>query len=112
MTKNLRKKIQLNLKKNLFVIKIAIYLSLYLHKGHPSYRRSLQPSKKNIQHFKQFKYSNELFSIFEGHFCPPGSEFGSGSRVPLNPDPGKDPRPQNHIKHSLNSGSPDLHTLL
>jgi hypothetical protein len=27
-------------------------LSLGLHKGHTSYRRSLQPSKKNIQHFK------------------------------------------------------------
>jgi hypothetical protein len=33
-------------------LKIAIYLSLGLHKGGPSYRRSLQPSKENIQHFK------------------------------------------------------------
>jgi hypothetical protein len=32
--------------------KVAIYLSLGLHKEHPSYRRSLQPSKENIQHFK------------------------------------------------------------
>jgi hypothetical protein len=31
---------------------IAIYLSLGLHKGRPSYRRSLQPSKEKIQHFK------------------------------------------------------------
>jgi hypothetical protein len=31
--------------------KIAIYLSLGLHKGRPSYRRG-QPSKENIQHFK------------------------------------------------------------
>jgi hypothetical protein len=30
----------------------AIYLSLDLHKGLPSYRRSLQPSIENIQHFK------------------------------------------------------------
>jgi hypothetical protein len=26
---------------------------LGLHKGHPSYRRNLQPSKENIQHFKR-----------------------------------------------------------
>ncbi len=45
-----------------------------LHKGRPTYRRSLQPSKENIQHFK-----TSLFSIFVGHFCPPGS--GSGSSV-------------------------------
>jgi hypothetical protein len=28
------------------------YLSLGLQKGRPSYRRSLQPSKENNQHFK------------------------------------------------------------
>jgi hypothetical protein len=32
----------------LFLIKIAIYLSLGLRKGCPSYRRSLQPSKNEI----------------------------------------------------------------
>ncbi len=31
-----------------FWSKIAIYLSLSLHKGPPNYRKSLQPSKKNI----------------------------------------------------------------
>jgi hypothetical protein len=31
---------------------ISIYLSLAHHKGRPSYRRSLQPSKENIQHYK------------------------------------------------------------
>jgi hypothetical protein len=31
--------------------KIAIYVSLDIHKGHPSYTRSLQPSKENMQHF-------------------------------------------------------------
>jgi hypothetical protein len=36
-----------------FLIKIAIYLSLGLHKGRLSYKRSLQPSKENIQHFKK-----------------------------------------------------------
>ncbi len=35
-----------------FCSKIAIYLSLGLQKGGPNYRRSLQPSKENIKHFK------------------------------------------------------------
>jgi hypothetical protein len=36
----------------IFLSKIAIYLSLGLYKGRPSYRRSLQLSKENIQQFK------------------------------------------------------------
>jgi len=36
----------------LFLSKLAIYLYLGLHKGRPSYRMSLQPSKENTQHFK------------------------------------------------------------
>ncbi len=36
--------------------KIAIYLSLGLHKGRPSYRRSLQPSKETFQYFKKWKF--------------------------------------------------------
>jgi hypothetical protein len=51
MTKKLKKKIQLK-KLNSCGSKTTIYLSLGLHKGCPSYRRSLQPSKENIQHFK------------------------------------------------------------
>ncbi len=69
-------KIEINskLKKIIFFgSKISIYLSLGLYKGCPSYRRSLQPSKKNIQQFKTWNF----FSFFVGHFCPPGS--GSGS---------------------------------
>jgi hypothetical protein len=31
-----------------------------LHKGYPSYRRSLQPSKKKIQHFK----TRNFFTFF------------------------------------------------
>ncbi len=43
------KKIQLE--KNLFFrSKIAIYLSLDIRKGRPSFSRSLQPSKEIIQH--------------------------------------------------------------
>jgi hypothetical protein len=41
-----------NLQLEIFFIKIAIYLSLGLLKGCPSYRRSLQPSRENIRHFK------------------------------------------------------------
>ena len=38
--------------KNFVGSKTTIYLSLGLHKGRLSYRRSLQLSKENIQHFK------------------------------------------------------------
>jgi hypothetical protein len=43
MTKNLKNRAE----------KSAIYLSLGLLKGRPSYRRSLHPSKENLQHFKK-----------------------------------------------------------
>ncbi len=53
----------LKLKKNLagnFMLfswsKIAIYLSLGLHKERPRYRRSIQHSKENILHFKTWKF--------------------------------------------------------
>ncbi len=65
--------------------KIAIYWSLGLHKGRPSCRRSLQPSKENIQHFKRWNLTT--FSIFLGHFNPPGSVSGTDPGTPLNPDP-------------------------
>ncbi len=45
-------------------------LSLGLHKGRPSYRRSLQPSKENIQYLKTWKSWPFLCVC---HFCPPGS---------------------------------------
>ncbi len=51
MTKNWNK----NLKQKyfiLFYLKTAINLSLGLNKGRLSYRRSLHPLKKNVQHFK------------------------------------------------------------
>jgi hypothetical protein len=40
----------------LLLIKKCIYLSAGLHKGRPSYRRSLQHSKENIQHFKTLNF--------------------------------------------------------
>jgi hypothetical protein len=42
----------LKLKKIQFFGKIAIYFSVSLHEGRPRYRRSLQLSKENMQHFK------------------------------------------------------------
>ncbi len=45
----LKKKIQLKFFFIFFWLKIAIYSSLGLHKGRPSYRKSLQSSKENIQ---------------------------------------------------------------
>jgi hypothetical protein len=64
-------------KKCFFFYQTTIYLSLCLHKGRPSYKRSLQLSKENIQHFKTFALLN------------PDSEYGSGSRRKkhTNPDP-------------------------
>jgi len=58
-----------------FFYQIAIYilqyLSLGLHKGRPSYRRSLQPVKKNIQHeireiskFQVMKFLNFLLLLW------------------------------------------------
>ncbi len=40
-----------------------------LNKERPSYRRSLQLSKENIQHFKTWNFFY-FFSTFVGHFCP------------------------------------------
>ncbi len=47
--------------------------------GRPSYWRSLQPSKENIQNCKKWNY--QLFSMLMGHFCPPGSGSGLCIRI-------------------------------
>ncbi len=60
--------------------KIAIYLSLGLLKGRPRYRRSLEPSKDHIQHFKTWN----LLTFF--YFC--GSFLPSWIRIRI---PGPDP---------------------
>ncbi len=57
-----------NKKFDIFLSKIAIYLSLGLHKGRPSYKTSLQPSKENIHHFKSWNFFT--FFYFYGSFLP------------------------------------------
>ncbi len=56
--------------------KIAIDLSLDLHKGRLSSSRSLHPSKENIWHFKTW-----IFFTFVGNFDPPGSESVFPTRI-------------------------------
>ncbi len=60
--------------------KLTICLSLGLLKGRPRYRRSLHPSKENIQYFR--KWNLFTFFYFVGYFCSPGS----GSNPYTEPD--------------------------
>ncbi len=57
------------------------------------YRRSLQPSKENIQHFKTIKIIY-FFSSFEGHFCPSWIHNKMRIRTLISADPD----PQSWIK--------------
>ncbi len=72
---------------DIFLSKIAIYLSLGRHKGNSSYRRSLPPLKENLQHFKTWNLL--IFFYFCRSFLPSWSRIQihclieSGS----NPDP-------------------------
>ncbi len=76
MTKNWR---------NFFIKNFNCNLSLGLHKGRPSYRRSLPPSKENIQHFKKLNLLTFLFLCVMFSFLEPDpdSESRSGSRDPI-----------------------------
>ncbi len=67
------------------------------HKGRPSLRWNLQPSKENIQHFKRWSLSSVFH--FSGPFLPlkdSDCESGYGSRDPIesgsNPDTDQDPQ--------------------
>jgi hypothetical protein len=78
--------------------KIKFYLFLGLHKGHPSYKRSLQLSKENIQHFKNMKFINFfllMWVIFALLDPDPDSECGSGSTdlIESRSNPDTDPKP-------------------
>ncbi len=81
MTQKLKKK---NVQVKIFIYfydqKLQFTYPWASKKGRLRYRRSLQPSKENIQHFKKW---NILTSFnFLRHFCPPDLiESGSGSKT-------------------------------
>ncbi len=102
------KKLQLEIQLSFSWSKIAIYLSLGLHKGRPSYRRSLQPSKENIQHFKTWKLC--IFFYFYGSFLPSWIRIRNLNADPdpatqINADP--DPKPC-HLMSTQESTSTHL----
>ncbi len=66
------KHLQLKTNFDMLLIKNCYNWSLCLLKRRPSYRRSLQSSKENIEHFITWNFLN-FFLFFMGHFCPPGS---------------------------------------
>jgi hypothetical protein len=75
MTKKL-KKFTAGTQIYIFVSKIAIYLSLGLHKERPSYKRSLNSAlKREHPALQDMKFLN----FFMGHFCSVGSGAGSES---------------------------------
>ncbi len=84
MTQN-QEKISRWKKYSIFLSKTTIYLSIGLYKGRSSYRRSLQPLKE--ENHPALQNMKLIFSIFVGHFWPPGSGFtdliesGSGSET-------------------------------
>ncbi len=74
MTKIWRKKLQLE-KIDIFLIK-----KCNLPASITSYRRSLEPSKENIQHLKTWNVI--IFkNIFVSYFYPPGSRSGSSNLI-------------------------------
>ncbi len=84
ITKN-SKKLQLILL--FFWWKIGNYLSLGINAGRQSYRRRLQPSKENIQHFKTWNFL--IFFFFVGLFWPlrSGSSRPKLMRIHADSDP-------------------------
>ncbi len=62
---DIEKNLPIKNKSNFFWKKISIYSSLGFHEGRPSYKKGLQPSKENIQHFKT---RISPFSVFYGSF--------------------------------------------
>jgi hypothetical protein len=73
------------------------FLSLGLHKGRPSYRRSLHPFKENTSHFK----TKIFFTFFLGLFGPPGSGSLFPMRIRIQPTKMiADPDPQHWMEAS------------
>ncbi len=79
---------------------LTIYLTLGLHKGSPSYKRSLQLSKENIQHFKTWNFL--IFSYFCRSLLPSWIRIRIQQlklmRIHADLDP--DPQPWSHKYHT------------
>ncbi len=67
----------------MFGSKIAIYLSLGLHKGGTSYRRRLQLSKENIENFKTWKFLTFFYICVIFALLDPDP----GTRINADPQP-------------------------
>ncbi len=77
-----------------FWTNIAIKLSPGRHKGRPSYRRSLKPSKEKILHFKKWNFVNIfllLWVIFALLDPNPRCESVYGSKDPIESGSNSDP---------------------
>ncbi len=86
--------------------------SLLIPFGRSSYTRSLQSSKENIQHLKH--EISSFFSVFKGHFCPPGSGSESAFSMRIRVQPTKinaDPDPQRCWKDRYIWRSKPLHII-
>ncbi len=83
-----------------FWSKIAIYLSLGLHKGRPCYRRSIQSFKREHPTLQNMKFL-DFFPIFVGNFFPPGSGSTDLIESRSNPDPDPKHRYLHTVLHSL-----------
>ncbi len=82
-------------------------LSQGLHEGRPSYKRSLQLSKENIQHFKtwNFKFFLLVWVIFA--LLDPDldldSDYGSGSTDLIQSGSNPDPKPCFQVGHIVSA---------
>ncbi len=92
MTKNWKKFTAENFFFFFFFFKNCNLLSLGLHKGRSNYRRSLHPSKENIQLFKTWNFL--IFFDFCGSFLPSWIQIRIPNLYPdtdpltwMNPDP-------------------------
>ncbi len=65
------------IKKKLIFLKSKLLIPRPPFKGRPSFRRSLQPTKENIQHFKTWHF----LTFLGGNFRPPESRSGFLIRI-------------------------------
>ncbi len=90
---NKQKKLTAEKKLIFFGSKTTIYLSLGIHKGRPSYKRSHQLSKENInmQFLNFFYFCGSCFALLDPD---PDSEYGYGSGSTDLTESGSKPDPE------------------